>query len=128
MLQAPGTADILLLITPCSRSHLLSVTAHSEGSEIRLIKFDNASRHTGGFSCQLEHVKLDENPVYFALSYVWGDETKTKRIIVNGYLFQVTENLHDALLQIRKHMPLLQRVVQTLDAQWVSWARILVGL
>jgi hypothetical protein len=61
-----------------------------QGSEIRLIKFDNAFRHTEGFSCQLEHVKLNDNPVYFALSYVWGDATKTKRIIVNGHSFQVT--------------------------------------
>ena len=43
-------------------------------------------------------------PVYFAISYVWGidgDLNKTKDIILDGYPFPVTANVHAALQEFR---------------------------
>jgi len=49
-------------------------------------------------------MRLDPEPdrAYTALSYVWGDASVTKDIIVNGVSFAVTANLELALRQIRK--------------------------
>jgi len=38
---------------------------------------------------------------YASLSYVWGDESKTCRIIVNGHELKVTRNLEEALRVFR---------------------------
>jgi hypothetical protein len=38
---------------------------------------------------------------YEALSYVWGDKRMRRNIIVNGCCFEVTSNLHAALLRLR---------------------------
>lgn len=43
--------------------------------------------------------------VYDALSYTWGDASKTKPILVNGCRFDTTESLHAALLQLRDLEP-----------------------
>jgi hypothetical protein len=39
---------------------------------------------------------------YAALSYVWGDERQTRKIIVNDQEMQVTQNLEQALRKFRK--------------------------
>ena len=52
--------------------------------------------------CQLEHVRLDTNPTYEALSYVWGDDTLNKRIHVNNDLpLMITTSLYNALRSLR---------------------------
>jgi hypothetical protein len=38
---------------------------------------------------------------YAALSYVWGDETKTRTIFVNEHEVAVTQNLEEALRAFR---------------------------
>jgi len=38
---------------------------------------------------------------YAALSYVWGDETKTRTIFINGHEIAVTQNLEEALRAFR---------------------------
>jgi hypothetical protein len=38
---------------------------------------------------------------FAALSYVWGDESKTRMIIVNGCKMEVTRNLEQALRAFR---------------------------
>jgi hypothetical protein len=48
---------------------------------------------------------------YSALSYVWGDATVTKEIVVNGQNLKVTTNLESALRHLRK-----------LDRALVLWA------
>ncbi|KAK4499156.1 hypothetical protein PRZ48_009668 [Zasmidium cellare] len=57
----------------------------------------------GGCSivCELVKISLSEQPRYDALSYVWGDPTKTKPITVNGLQIQVTANLESALRHLR---------------------------
>ena len=37
---------------------------------------------------------------YIALSYVWGDQKSKKRILLNGSVFEVGQNLHDALVRL----------------------------
>lgn len=51
----------------------------------------------GFISCTLLHVSLDDPPAYTALSYTWGDPTKTTTILLDGIPFTVTINLESAL-------------------------------
>jgi hypothetical protein len=44
---------------------------------------------------------LSDNPVYEALSYVWGEESSQYFVWLAGYRHRVTENLHRALYQLR---------------------------
>ncbi|KAA8564775.1 hypothetical protein EYC84_010547 [Monilinia fructicola] len=53
---------------------------------------------------------------YVALSYVWGSSTDKKTILVNGMEMQVTQNLHIALLQLRKSNWVRRRVNIWIDA------------
>ena len=48
----------------------------------------------------LQQVSLTFDPLYFALSYVWGDASQKFPIIVDGKVFDVTTNLHEALKQL----------------------------
>ncbi|OGM40074.1 hypothetical protein ABOM_011276 [Aspergillus bombycis] len=55
--------------------------------------------------CELFNYDLSETGggahLYQALSYVWGSEVKPESIILNGYTFHVTTNLHSALVNLR---------------------------
>ncbi|KAF9637802.1 hypothetical protein BFW01_g8698 [Lasiodiplodia theobromae] len=51
-----------------------------------------------------EHVLVEDGD-FAALSYVWGDPSKTKDISVDGNIVQVTENLEAALRQLRGRLP-----------------------
>src|SRR6266480_3266500 len=50
--------------------------------------------------CILSIADLDESPPYEALSYVWGCQTDTQEIEVNGRPFHVTSNLAAALCSL----------------------------
>ena len=52
-------------------------------------------------SCTMTHVSLDSPPLFVALSYAWGDSKHRKPILVNGAVFQATENLESALRHLR---------------------------
>ncbi|KAI1416522.1 heterokaryon incompatibility protein-domain-containing protein [Hypoxylon sp. FL1857] len=71
------------------------------GTEIRLIDLESGY-DDDPIRCQLHHFNIDDNPVYCALSYVWGDRNQTKNIEVNGKSFPVTVNLYDALWRFRQ--------------------------
>lgn len=60
--------------------------------------------------CHLEHVSLEENPEYTALSYVWGDPTHPRTILLHNVPFPVTTNLHAALRSIRSHTPEMSKL------------------
>ncbi|XWW96149.1 hypothetical protein V2A60_004121 [Cordyceps javanica] len=66
--------------------------------EIRLASVENAS--DGTISCQLETVSLRDEPLYGALSYVWGDQSVKETILVNGQEVSVTVNLAAALQKL----------------------------
>ncbi|KAI1096748.1 HET-domain-containing protein [Rostrohypoxylon terebratum] len=51
--------------------------------------------------CDLQIVPLNDSPQYEALSYFWGDPSKTRNITIEGRSFQITENLYFALRRLR---------------------------
>lgn len=55
-----------------------------------------------------EHVLVEDGD-FAALSYVWGDPSKTKGISVDGNIVQVTENLEAALRQLRGRLPWVRK-------------------
>ncbi|KAE8447147.1 hypothetical protein EG329_011131 [Mollisiaceae sp. DMI_Dod_QoI] len=69
-------------------------------SEIRLLEIIYDGRF-GRVRCNLSAVSLDDNPVYSALSYVWGEPTYHSKIIVNGHAVPVTRTLERALRHVR---------------------------
>jgi hypothetical protein len=93
------------------------------GSEIRLLKI-KPNNGSGPLECQLDHYELEpeangsssesetrpviqelfkkRKPRYHALSYVWGSQSETVPIIVNGCQLNVGQNLYDALFRIQK--------------------------
>ncbi|KAI3331807.1 heterokaryon incompatibility protein-domain-containing protein [Xylariaceae sp. AK1471] len=52
--------------------------------------------------CTLHQMPLTEEQMFYALSYVWGDWRETKEILLEGKPFKVTQNLYEALLQLRE--------------------------
>jgi len=61
---------------------------------------------TGGFNdeirCSLHVTSLDEAIAFTALSYVWGNPSVCKPIIVNGSVVSVTVNLEAAMRRLRQ--------------------------
>lgn len=53
-------------------------------------------------SCSVFNASLHSPPTYQALSYVWGEQTRPRRIRFNGRPFSITRNLYDALVRLRK--------------------------
>jgi hypothetical protein len=53
---------------------------------------------------QLHHFPFNETPSFWALSYVWGNTTKTRTILVDGNEVETTENLYDALFAHARHI------------------------
>lgn len=69
---------------------------------IRLIQILHGD--TGPIECELFETFLDrvEGLPYEALSYVWGNTESTEKIWVDGCPFTVTENLFEALSDLRQ--------------------------
>lgn len=73
-----------------------------ETGEIRLIQL----RKTAGLlDFALKVVKLEDKPVYKAVSYEWGAKDKGYQIQVDGNLKHVRKNLITFLLTLRDHDP-----------------------
>lgn len=72
--------------------------------EIRLLRLlpEVDSTLKSNVRCEIIHASLDDSPLYEALSYVWGNPDVTVAISLNGRDFQVTEDLHTALLHLRQ--------------------------
>lgn len=51
--------------------------------------------------CNLQQVKLSDQPFYNALSYHWGNERATVEIRCSGMTLVITKTLHDAIVRIR---------------------------
>ncbi|KAH9883247.1 HET-domain-containing protein [Xylariomycetidae sp. FL2044] len=51
--------------------------------------------------CWLDTIPYDSKPIYYALSYVWGDASQKEEILLEGRPFQVTRNLYEALQHMR---------------------------
>jgi hypothetical protein len=72
----------------------------SGSSEIRFITLE-AGHWDDDIICDLYHDNLDNNPVYEALSYTWGDKNDTTSITMSGKTFTVRSNLKYALRHLR---------------------------
>ncbi|KAH6028937.1 hypothetical protein HBI83_040680 [Parastagonospora nodorum] len=57
---------------------------------------------TDTIDCFFSRTTLEDPSDFEALSYVWGDASKKKPIRLQGHDFPVTENLHQALVHLRK--------------------------
>jgi len=59
----------------------------SSRREIRLLEILPSKSRSKGIRCRLHTVGLDDDPVYCAISYVWGDQSETRQDIVvnNGW-------------------------------------------
>ncbi|RDW91514.1 hypothetical protein BP5796_02679 [Coleophoma crateriformis] len=60
------------------------------------------SQSSNNIFCTVSHVSLDSAPPYTALSYNWGDESRTKSIYIDGASSMITENLECALRHLRR--------------------------
>ncbi|KAI0160504.1 heterokaryon incompatibility protein-domain-containing protein [Xylariaceae sp. FL1272] len=69
-----------------------------EEKQLRLIDLQPGF---GTICCHLRHVSFNSPGDYEALSYVWGKETATYQILVDGKLFRVRRNLYTALNYLR---------------------------
>jgi hypothetical protein len=71
-------------------------------SEIRLLTLlPRSQTENGTLACHVEHVFLDDNQPYAALSYVWGNPASTVPIVLNGQSHAITENLSVALRHLQ---------------------------
>ena len=73
---------------------------------IRLLRLIPNKDETAVIKCQLFDYTLEsgkQTHLYEALSYVWGDPNKTVPIFIGEHRFNITENLHTALLHLRNH-------------------------
>lgn len=51
--------------------------------------------------CELMTANLANSPPFEALSYVWGDASVIKQVLLCGKPFSITTNLHSALRHLR---------------------------
>jgi len=73
---------------------------------IRLVvlkaSYDEAAPvHISLIHTSLSHFKTQEDDQYTALSYVWGDNTVTSLVVIDGERLTITESLANALRDIR---------------------------
>ncbi|AEO64787.1 uncharacterized protein THITE_2038030 [Thermothielavioides terrestris NRRL 8126] len=73
----------------------------SEDGEFRLVRFSDSAASPDVIELILERASLHNPPSYSALSYLWGEPTKTETIHVNGLPLPITHNLHQALQHLR---------------------------
>ncbi|RYP64077.1 hypothetical protein DL771_008936 [Monosporascus sp. 5C6A] len=89
-------------------------------NEIRLIIILPCENDDEPVACRLETASLNDEVEYVAMSYVWGDPSVTKNIVVNDTVFPVTTNLEAGLWHFRKY-GLLPCEDKTGDARlWVD--------
>jgi hypothetical protein len=73
-------------------------------NEIRLVRLIPSINGGSLVKCELVYTSLDKaksERFYEALSYTWGGSAAGHSIILNGQQFDVTDNLHAALLELR---------------------------
>ncbi|KAI0470798.1 heterokaryon incompatibility protein-domain-containing protein [Xylariaceae sp. FL0804] len=71
--------------------------------QIRVIQLQEAEDFASSVSVAMRVVDLDQQPVYSALSYVWGDFSNPRDVIVcNCVPIEVTSNCLSALRHLRK--------------------------
>ncbi|KAJ3543656.1 hypothetical protein NM208_g3461 [Fusarium decemcellulare] len=81
-----------------------SLPLNPQTHEIRILSLQvnplSTKTHEVPIRCSLSVASLEDNPSYFALSYVWGDPVRCREIIVNGRRSSITSNLDIALRRL----------------------------
>lgn len=72
-----------------------------EGRNIRLLQLE-PDTDENIIQCRLVTKPLDQDVLYHALSYTWGDPTGVQTILCEGKVLRVTQNLHEALTEYRR--------------------------
>lgn len=75
-----------------------------EHNEIRLLSFTPCTPSDVVVETTLNTVSLAANPRYHALSYVWGEPSRSHKIQTNGCELRTTKNLEVALKHLQTHM------------------------
>jgi len=70
--------------------------------QIRLLTLQASRRFKDPIQCSLHTISLDNEPEFWALSYVWGNPSVTVDITVDGSPVEATTNLASALRHIRR--------------------------
>ncbi|TGO60704.1 hypothetical protein BCON_0033g00160 [Botryotinia convoluta] len=76
--------------------------SYSNSDSFRLITIERSLNENDTLSCKLVSTEFGEKPRFRALSYMWGEDTANKTIMLNGAEFHVRQNLWDALHCFRK--------------------------
>jgi hypothetical protein len=67
--------------------------------EIRVLRL----KSRGKLDFEFVYMRFADNQSYAALSYTWGAAVFPCHITIGGLRFQITQNLHDALMVIVNH-------------------------
>jgi hypothetical protein len=105
-------------VDPTSLDSLNAVTARLiysplEQGCIRLVIPHPSTHIEDDIQCSLQTVKLQDQPHYEALSYVWGTSQVPEIITIDGHGYYITGNLDRALRRLR--LPTQQRRVLWID-------------
>ncbi|KAK4212605.1 heterokaryon incompatibility protein-domain-containing protein [Rhypophila decipiens] len=77
-----------------------------EPQQIRVLKLEPSTRHDSIITCSLAAISFSDSadaiPQYEALSYVWGDLTEQKEMLLDGQPKEITTNLWTALKYLRQ--------------------------
>lgn len=84
-----------------------------ENREFRLLIIDRILFSSTPHQCALRQVSLSDCESFVALSYVWGDESNTVELKINGHSYYVTPNVLSALQHLSE---LAARLVIWVDA------------
>lgn len=68
---------------------------------IRLVTILPDPKKCNSMCCELSLTNLNHDPEYIALSYVWGDASQKRPIVLNRHEVLVTLNLESALRGLR---------------------------
>ncbi|KAK7189248.1 HET domain-containing protein [Paraphaeosphaeria sporulosa] len=77
---------------------------HSKPS-IRLLQVLPSISPGGLLQCRLNNNQTLSESIYTCLSYIWGDEPASRRVIINGERFAIRENLRALLNVVRTKSP-----------------------
>ncbi|OCL03258.1 HET-domain-containing protein, partial [Glonium stellatum] len=71
----------------------------------RLLTLLPALKFEETIQCTVDDYELDDptRPPHKALSYLWGDPSRTIPMLLQGKTANITENLHEALQYVRKN-------------------------
>jgi hypothetical protein len=99
------------MITHCSQGDAITSQYRypplpSGNDSIRLLRLKPDKNNSADIRCELFNYSLENacrTHLYEALSYVWGEPDNKLSIFIQSLRFDITKNLHAALLQLRNH-------------------------